>query len=208
MLSSKMSSELPKTVTRPILPSPQPTIESPRLILRPIAAADVPDFHSMRNQLPVMRFLNDPQGDATPAATLAWMEKFLPPNQDKTFFLAVVLKETDKLIGAVGRHIPEPPECAYIFRLEEWAKGYATEALKAWLVAYWTLPRNSISIKEAGNLRVSEGFKPKDASEVMLGTTNEQNGASIRVLEKAGFKERRRYMLEGQPMIEWVSERY
>ncbi|KAL9621730.1 MAG: hypothetical protein Q9160_003848 [Pyrenula sp. 1 TL-2023] len=202
-----MASDSHETVTRPILPLPQPTIDSRRLTLRPITVSDVPSFHSLRNQLPVMRFLNDPQGDPTPAATLTWLEKFLPPNDSRTFFLAVILKETGALIGSIGCHIPEAPECGYLFCEEEWNKGYATEALKAWLEVYWALPRKNISLEDAGKLRMWEGPDSKDTEEILLGTTNVLNSASSRVLEKAGFKERRQYTLEGQPMREWVLKR-
>lgn len=138
---------------------------------------------------------------------MTWLERFLPPNDRQTFFLAVILKETGALIGSIGSHFFEPPECGYLFRVEEWGKGIATEAMNAWLGAYWALPRRTIPIEEAGNLRMVVGPESKDKDEFLLGTTNVHNVASGRVLEKAGFEQRRQYLLEGHTMQEWALKR-
>lgn len=45
------------------------------------------------------------------------------------------------VIGFIG--ITSPPQIFYIFQRESWGMGYATEALRAFVEAYWTRQRGS-----------------------------------------------------------------
>ncbi|KAL9114211.1 MAG: hypothetical protein Q9227_001633 [Pyrenula ochraceoflavens] len=211
-----MSSE--GTITRPVFPVPQPTIQTERLVLRPLTAADVPSFYSLRTDPAVVCWTSTPDGDPDEAATLRWLQRFLPPKHTETFVLAVCERSNPELaIGSIGCHIAEPPECGYLIRQEWWGKGYATEALRAWLDVYWKLPRREIKMEEFGGLRHSEGYvDPHRAREYLIGSTDKSNRASQGVLAKAGFERRREFRdpeVKSGEVYEWVlvrpsSEKY
>ena len=201
-------SSSPSTTPRPVFPVPQPTIVTSRLLLRPLTPSDVTSFHLLRTDPQVVRWTTTPSGDADEAATLRWLERFLPPKDSNTYVLAVCEQSDPSLaIGSVGCHLPEPPECGYMLRREWWGKGYATEALKGWLESYWKLPRREVKREEGGTLRVSDGYTdPDQGTEYLIGSTDKENGASQKVLGKCGFRSRREFSddIGSGRVIEWV----
>ena len=73
-----------------------------------------------------------------------------------------------QVIGLVGAH--HVPEIGYMFFPEYWGKGYATEALKAWMEWYW------------------KAYPRKDeAGEYLKALTGPEATSSRRVLKKSGF---------------------
>lgn len=89
------------------------------------------------------------------------------------FSFAVELPDGGPVIGFLG--ITSPPEIFYIFDEAHWGKGYATEALRAFLDAYWT--------------RFPEGLPgvPTEIRDVLEAQVHEGNVASEGILAKCGF---------------------
>ncbi|KEF58833.1 uncharacterized protein A1O9_03676 [Exophiala aquamarina CBS 119918] len=123
--------------------------------------------------------------DVDQDATQTWMNRFLPPNDATTFCLSIEeLKEPGRVIGSIGCHDSDPvPEVGYMLRTECWGKGYATEAMKYWLQAWWKLPRRAVEVKLDPNDRGSTAVVP----EVLKADVVVTNHASKRILERFGF---------------------
>ena len=83
-----------------------------------------------------------------------------------------------------------------MLRKEMWGKGYATEALKAWVDVYWELPRKTVTFEDA------EG--PASAVETLLAETDLANTCSRRVLVKCGFTELRSRTEDGDQLIQYI----
>lgn len=83
-----------------------------------------------------------------------------------------------KAIGIVGTNHPSPHglEMGYCINIAYWGRGYASEALTGFLKLFWSLEeRNDV--------------------DSLVGMVDPENGASARVLEKAGA--RRGELLKG-----------
>jgi ribosomal-protein-alanine N-acetyltransferase len=138
------------------------------LELRPFAQDDAPVMHRIYSDPVVMRYV------ATgPAANLAATERLL---HDYTIhqhahgfsFWGVRERATGMLIGDAGlyRTPAGEVELGYTLGYAWWGRGYATEAARAWLEA---------------------AFGPLELEEVVA-LAEPANGASLRVLEKAGMR--------------------
>jgi ribosomal-protein-alanine N-acetyltransferase len=87
---------------------------------------------------------------------------------DRTrFYFAVVLHETQEVIGEVGFTLSEPLQasCGWFMRTDFQGQGYATEAVKQ-MIRY---AFNSISL------------------EVLMASCRRENAGSVRVMGKCGF---------------------
>ena len=116
-----------------------PTLTTPRLILRAIQMQDAPQFYQYACDPLVAEHV---LWDAHPALAhtrnvirhMQWQYK-----QDDAFSLAIVLKETQQLIGTIGFMSLETgnrvADVGYSLNRSYWNKGYMTEALSA-LLAY------------------------------------------------------------------------
>ncbi|KAK8052702.1 hypothetical protein PG996_012003 [Apiospora saccharicola] len=78
-------------------------------------------------------------------------------------------------IGFIG--ITRAPEVFFIFGRASWGKGYATEALEAFLAAYWSKFPNGL-----------QQIDP-ELKDVLQAHVVDENLGSSRVLEKVGFKQ-------------------
>ncbi|KIW32345.1 uncharacterized protein PV07_03899 [Cladophialophora immunda] len=177
-----------KKTTRPEFPVPPSPMTTARLLLRPIQQSDLEDFHALRSEIEVMKWTSTGKVDVDKEATQVWMNRFLPPNDATTFNFAIEeLASPGKPIGVLGCHIAEPPECGYMLRTDSWGKGYATEALRRWLQAWWELPRKDVTVEEA------EGETGTDdcvvmVPEVLRADIDGNNIASAKILAKCGFR--------------------
>jgi RimJ/RimL family protein N-acetyltransferase len=143
-------------------------LETDRLLLREFVLDDVEDFFRMVSDPDVTRFTGDG------CQTLEEARKRLEegPFQDYRKYgygrWAAVYKPTGKIIGFAGlKHLDDVGEVDLGFRFfkEHWGKGVATEASRA-ILAY--------------------GFDTLQRKRI-IGITDLDNKASIRVLEKVGF---------------------
>jgi RimJ/RimL family protein N-acetyltransferase len=96
--------------TLPILPLPKnahrPAVTTARLVIRPIREEDLHEYHVLRTQPAVM--INTRKGviDRDIGQTKERLGAFLPPNDLKSYWFAICLKEEpDVLIGGGGCHI-------------------------------------------------------------------------------------------------------
>jgi RimJ/RimL family protein N-acetyltransferase len=150
--------------------------------------SDLEDFHILRTQFEVMKWTTTGKVDTDREATEIWMNRSLPPNDGTTFNFALEeLSNPGVVIGAIGCHQFEPPECGYMLRTEFWRKGYATEAFQRWLQAWWELPRREIVVEDPHS-------KPGNAAEavfvpeVLRADVDAVNVASARILSGCGFR--------------------
>ena len=112
------------------------------------------------------------------------------------------------LIGDMGCHDASPgkEEIGYMFLEVYWGKGYASEAMSAYLEHWWGLDRAECEIEVDGNISV-EGEKDdehehelRSVPEVLRAITEAENEGSLKVLKKAGFKETRSFKHENGAM--------
>jgi len=177
--------------TRSIIPTPALPFTTSRLLLRPMKAEDLNDFHVLRTDLAVMKWTSTAKIDADLQATRTWMDRFFPPNDATTFQFAIEeLNTPGRVIGVVGSHTAEPPECGYMLRKDSWGKGYATEALKAWIQAWWALPRRTVDVDQGGADDGCRRITGDDGivREVLIAGIDSNNVPSRKVLEKCGFR--------------------
>jgi RimJ/RimL family protein N-acetyltransferase len=197
--------------TLPLLPPTPPTLRTPRLLLRPFSPADLPYYIILRRQPEVMKWTSIGRCDETVSQTEEWMARFLPSKDPKTFNFSVEeLEMPGTVIGAAGFFLfdGKQPEIGYMFRKEMWGRGYATEAVKAVLEAYWGLQRREVDLQIEGNggeqRDVGEykaSIEAKHAAgfrvETLLAVTEAANTGSRRVLEKFRFVKAREFQDAG-----------
>jgi RimJ/RimL family protein N-acetyltransferase len=99
-------------------------------------------------------------------------------SSSRLFYFAVVEKSRDggsageKIVGAAGVNSIHPaPAVGCMFHPDVWGKGYATEAVRAVVAAWWELPR-AWCVEE----------------ERLFAAVKGANVGSLRVLEKVGFE--------------------
>jgi len=144
-------------------------VETPRLMLCPFQAQDVDALHTIQSDPQAMRY-------TFCAATRAESEERLRAyaNAEAQLGFApwtVVLRSEQRIIGWGGLNVdPFDPgwgvEVAYFFDPAYWGQGYATELVQA---------------------SVAHGFGQHELGEIGA-FAHQENGASIRVLEKCGFR--------------------
>jgi [ribosomal protein S5]-alanine N-acetyltransferase len=163
--------------------TPRPLrIDTARLTLRPLAPSDQAAFHAVNADPAVARYLFDGRivSPADSAAMLAASRALLEGEGHGLF--AVAMRGDPALVGWAGflhSHTPPVLEIAYALLLEHWGRGIAVEATRA--VMTWG----------ARHLRMTEFHASTDAP----------NLASIRVLEKLGFRETRRTHLPRAALV-------
>ncbi|KAI9834797.1 MAG: hypothetical protein M1819_002883 [Sarea resinae] len=167
--------------TRPVFPKSPLPIRTARLLLRRFSPSDVKAFHALRTEPAIYRNFQSRSPDATERDTEAWMSRFMfmPPGSGDTHGFAVEEQGNDGVvIGFMGVH--QYPLMGYVFQRESWGKGYATEALRGWLDAYWQLDERQR--QQSG--QEGDGGEEEDYVEAR---TLVDNVASQKVLGKAGF---------------------
>jgi len=198
--------------TRPVLPIETTTITTPRLILRPLHASDLAAYHKIRTSPAVMKHSQLHKPDPDLAFSKTKLDPSLSPQSraagTETYLLGVEERSNPGiLIGDMGCHDASPgkEELGYMFLEQFWGKGYATEALQAYLDHYWSLARleyevdddGSIDGREEGSERQQQRSREEVLRlEVVRAIAEAENDGSIKVLRKCGFKETRRFLHE------------
>ncbi|KAL2869395.1 GNAT family N-acetyltransferase [Aspergillus lucknowensis] len=180
----------PKQETAVILPEPSEfaEIHTERLILRLLRVdndEDAAGLFRVRSQQEVMDWMRLKAADTNPDDTKKWIRKKVlsPPGSpadagSRLFYFLVVEKDHNavgsggRIVGAAGVNSVYPaPAVGCMFHPEVWGKGYATEALRAVVTAWWNLPR-AWCVEE----------------EKLFAAVKPANMGSLRVLEKVGFQ--------------------
>lgn len=112
------------------------TLATPRLVLRDFQLNDWKAVHEYASDERVVEFLE--WGPNAPPDTIQFIEGSIARQRDhprQIFEFAVVLRESETLIGACGIRVnpqdAEQAEVGYCYNRRYWAKGYAREACRA-----------------------------------------------------------------------------
>ena len=146
-----------------------PQLFTNRLHLRKIEIEDISSLVKYANNKKVSDYiLNIPYPYQEPDAVfrIRYVNEGFKTNSRYVF--AIVLKETNEFIGEISLHIDDKKriaQLAYWIGEPFWKNGFVTEAIKAILIF---------------------GFEKLDL-DLIFATCDEENIASIRVLEKNGF---------------------
>ncbi|KAI1251676.1 hypothetical protein MGN70_006244 [Eutypa lata] len=178
-------------------------IRTERLIIRPFVQSDLESYHALRGQPEVMLFSFKGRPDKDLAETQEALDRFLPPRDRDAHNYAVLLAATGELIGG-GGYKPGLfmgwPEMGYMFKYEHWKQGYATEFMRAFLEAWWNLPRQEDVETEADPRSVSLFLENRTSAacnegdiarvpEQLTALVDWENTGSRRLLEKCGFRQ-------------------
>lgn len=155
-----------------------------RLELRDFREDDVDAVHGWAGDPEVVRFMC--WGPNTPELTREFLQrKFAERTGDprRTWDLAVVRRDTGRVIGSVGLRLDPPRRQAalgYCYAQEAWGQGFATEAAAEML-------RFAFEDLELHRIHAA---------------TDTRNGGSIRVLDKIGMRQegclRRHVQMRGE----------
>jgi len=157
------------------------SLVTPSLELRPFAETDVPAMHRIYSDPVVMRYVATGAA-ANLAATERLLNDYAVHQRAHGFsFWAVRERVSRDLIGDAGlyRTPAGEVELGYTFGYAWWGRGYATEAARAWLDAAF------------GELGLDE----------VVALAEPANGASLRVLEKAGMRRAGERSAFGRPHV-------
>lgn len=177
--------------TLPSIPYPLiPETKTERLLLRPHRESDVDEMHIMRTQPEVMTWTMQGRPDTDIEASRKVLNGYIE-SRDVSLTTAICDVETGQLLGSAGIKATGGelgwPVLGYMFRREAWGKGYATEFLKAFLGAWWSIPREEAEIKvvkETVRGDAQDGAVP----ECLEAMVEETNKGSLRVATKCGFQ--------------------
>lgn len=159
-------------------------LETDRLILRPLELTDADDFFAMNDNPNVARYLRNPL--KTKEEAEKYIQKIIAEyKQNGIGRFAVILKETNKLIGFCGLKFRPTEENGYSsiydlgYRFAEgyWNKGFATEAALAWL---------------------EYGFREMNIKTIHA-CAAASNVGSNKVLRKIGFQFTNEYLANNEP---------
>ncbi|HJZ10737.1 MAG TPA: GNAT family protein, partial [Acidobacteriota bacterium] len=146
-------------------------IRTPRLKLRDFSSADFAAVHAYASDPMVTEYLSwGPNDKSMTRDFLTAAEKEARQTQRPNYSLAIVLSETDAVIGGCGliaRRLQYAEyEIGYCLARDFWGRGLATEVVNALL---------------------DFGFHELNAHRI-FGTVDPANAASSRLLEKTGFR--------------------
>ncbi|KAK1455293.1 acetyltransferase [Colletotrichum melonis] len=205
------------TLPLPLLATRKPVLTE-RLILKPVSQDDLPALHAMRSQPEVMRWAVAGRPDADLDETQAWLDHNLPPNDAHNYNFTICLRSTGEFVGLGGVKRIGPsspglpggelgwPEIGYLFCKEAWGKGYATEFLRGFVGAWWSLPRSAAPALRVEKSVVGEETRPSQeqpgpesesevngaavvaVGEILTAVTELDNLPSQKVLDKTGFQ--------------------
>ncbi|KAL9100145.1 MAG: hypothetical protein Q9163_004446 [Psora crenata] len=154
-----------------------PPITTTRLLLRRMSIQDYKAVRSLRCN-PKVFYWRDPVD--TPAQAFQWLQDRLADPASLSYSVSLLPNQQEiidsHIIGFVGA--TRLPEVGYMYDPSVWGKGYATEALRAWIESYWqTWPMGHPATQYS------------EMQKCLTAVTGSENGAaSRRVLEKCGFK--------------------
>jgi 8-oxo-dGTP diphosphatase len=133
-------------------------LETDRLILRPLRAADAPELARLADDWLVARYTANIPHPYTQSMADEFIgaQTYEPGARDSVF--AIVLKSTGLPIGCIGLHEMEAPgraEVGFWIGRAHWGQGIATEALRR--IADFAFSDCRIAVLEAGAVPTNEG---------------------------------------------------
>ncbi|WP_400770546.1 GNAT family N-acetyltransferase [Methylosinus sporium] len=158
-------------------------LEGPRLLVRSFTVDDIqPTYVAWLNDPEVVRFSNQRFRRHDEETCQIYLSGF---EGSSNYFLAIVLRESGRMIGTMTAYCNEHHQTADIGVMlgarEAWGKGFGLEAFS--LVLNWLLARSDIRKVTAGTLAHNIGM--------------------IRIMERAGLRleatRRAQELLDGQP---------
>ncbi|KAI0458176.1 acyl-CoA N-acyltransferase [Xylaria acuta] len=194
-MAAETPSQIKVKTTLPTHPFPANSARSPirteRLVIRPLTQDDFGALRSLRTQPEVMVHTAAGKIDGDLAETQTRLDPFLPPRDADTYNPAICLASTGEFIGLGGVFSTHSelgwPEVGYMLKKEHWGRGYGTEFLRAFLEAWWSLPRSEAETTvDALSVDAREGDTVPEMLSAMVESTNT---GSLRIMEKAGFKQ-------------------
>ncbi|KAI0447819.1 acetyltransferase domain-containing protein [Xylaria telfairii] len=190
--------------TLPRLPvTERPTIRTERLVIRPLTQDDLEGLYALRKEPKFMAETSLGVPDGSIAESQAALDQLIQPPAEH-FIFGIVEAATGELIGEGGVHSIRGtgmgwPEIGYKLHPAHWGRGYATEAMRAVLDAWWKLPREQADVavhpgtlppppQDKGKEEKEEGPEgPIVSPERVAAEVAAYNAGSHRVLEKLGF---------------------
>ena len=139
-----------------------------RLILRKVTMYDAQEmFDNWASDSEVTKYLTWTPHQSIDTVRMILDDWMVDYEDEKTIRYGITIKETGELIGAIDvvDYIDGVPEIGYSLSRKYWNKGYMTEAAKAVIDYIFSLGYKEIFIE-----------------------ADIRNGASLRVIEKLGFK--------------------
>lgn len=136
------------------------TITTERLILRRARVEDAHALHAIMSDPGAMRYWSTTQHQKL-ADTEAWLQSMIAAPADKSDDFIVELKPGpaepgSRLIGKLGAW--RLPEVGFLFAPAVWGRGYASEALAAFIVHR----------RRAGSLELTADTDPRNAGSIAL----------------------------------------
>ncbi|RYP69818.1 hypothetical protein DL769_005170 [Monosporascus sp. CRB-8-3] len=181
---------------RPLPPNAErPHIRTERLVIRPFTPDDLAGLHSLRAQPEVMVYSSAGRVDRDEAETESRLKGELPPNDAANYHFVICLASTGEFLGTGGVHLGGSknffgwPELGYMLKREHWGRGYATEFVRAFLAAWWALPRSAVEVEV--DARSLDAGAPVAAGvpEQLSALVEASNLGSKGVLGKLGFRQ-------------------
>jgi ribosomal-protein-alanine N-acetyltransferase len=137
------------------------TIVTSRLTLRTARPDDLDAFHDILSDPEATRWWSTPPHDNREQSRL-WLDSMIAKGPDNPDF---VVELDGMVIGKAGFFAL--PEVGYILRRDQWGRGFATEAVSA---------------------AIAHVFATRSL-DVLTADVDPDNGASIRLLERLGFRQ-------------------
>ncbi|KAF2115583.1 GNAT domain-containing protein [Lophiotrema nucula] len=158
-----------------VVVDPSITAKTERLLLRPLKLEDADDILLIRSEEECMKYTSLVASDDI-EKTKAWIQGCFDSPINWNFCIELLPSapqystESPRVIGMIGA--VRAPEIGYMFNTNYWGKGYATEALKAFMPMFFD--------------HYSGG--EFERFEYSVAMTDPELVASQSVLKKAGFK--------------------
>jgi [ribosomal protein S5]-alanine N-acetyltransferase len=159
-----------------------PVLFTERLVMRPLQHSDLAPFHALLTEPGVRRYLLDDAivPEAQARDILHRSARLLAA--DGAGLWGIALREQSDLLGCTGYwdfHEPPRRELLYLLSERAWGNGYATEAARR-MIAYG---RDVLRLP------------------AILASTDLPNRASIRVLERLGFRQTEARDVDGRATV-------
>jgi [ribosomal protein S5]-alanine N-acetyltransferase len=156
-------------------------LRTPRLVLRRAQPDDLGDLHRLLSDADMMRYWSTPPHENL-AETERWLDEMMASPAETSDDFVIELNGT--VVGKIGAY--RLPEFGYGLHPSAWGRGLASEAMAAFLVHIFARP-------DVDHLTAD---------------VDPRNAASIRLLERHGFRESGRASRTWHTHIGWCDSVY